>query len=295
MRRGEQRMLCDTMDPTTLYTAGFGVGTTLVMLALLRIWQRVVSPMHQLARTNSAWRLLQVGHVFSVFLLAASVVKHGVTGVDLVTDITVAAVYGTLGLLLIQLTGTISTRTLFSAQLRAELDRGNAAAGLAAGAHYVAIGVLASRAVVGGDLADVGLALIFFVIGMITHAVFVSLYRLLTTYDDAEQIHGENVAAAISYAGITIAIAILIARALTGEGDFPGWYEAMKGFGGVSLFALGLYPVRQIVVQWLMLGARPSLRGGAIDEAISGDHNAPLAALEATTYLATALSIAVLA
>lgn len=283
------------MEPSTLYTAGFGVGTTLVMLALLRVVQRVLSPMHQLSRTNSAWRLLQVGHVFAVFLLAAAVVKHGVAGEDLVADLTVAAVYGVLGLALIQLAGMVSTRTLFRAQLRAELERGNAAAGLAAGAHYVAIGVLASRAVVGGDLADVGLALVFFVIGMITHAVFVSLYRLLTTYDDAEQIHGENTAAAISYAGITVAIAILIARALTGEGEFPGWYEALQGYGGVALFALGLYPVRQIVVQWLMLGARPSLRGGAIDEAISGDHNAALASLEATAYLATALSIAALA
>lgn len=159
----------------------------------------------------------------------------------------------------------------------------------------MAIGVLASRAVVGGDLADVGLALIFFVIGLATHAFFVSLYRLLTTYDDSEQIHGENTAAAISYAGISVSVAILIARALSGEGDFPGWTEALYGYGGVALFALGLYPVRQVVVQWLMLGARPSLRGGRIDEAIARDHDAALATLEATTYLATAMSIAVLA
>lgn len=288
-------MLALTMEPSTLYTAGFGVGTTVALLVLLRGLQRVFSPMHRLARTNDAWRLLQVGHVFAVFLLGAAVVKHGIAGVDLVADLTVAAVYGVLGLVVIQLTGAISTRTLFSAQLRAELDRGNVAAGVAAGAHHVAIGVLASRAVVGGDLADVGLALAFFVIAMISHAGFVALYRLLTTYDDAEQIHGENMAAAISYAGITVAVAILIARALTGEGEFPGWTAALQGFGGVALFALVLYPVRQIVVQSLMLGARPTLRGGAIDAAVAGDHNTALAALEATSYLATALSIAVLA
>lgn len=283
------------MEPTTLYTAGFGVGTTIVCLVLLRIVQRIVSPTHQLSKTNRAWRLLQVGHVFAVFLLASAVVKHGVTGEDLVMDLTVAAVYAIVGLIVIHVAGAISTRALFRAQLRAELDRGNAGAGLAAGAHYVAIGVLASRAVVGGDLADVGLALIFFVIGLATHAFFVSLYRLLTTYDDSEQIHGENTAAAISYAGISVSVAILIARALSGEGDFPGWTEALYGYGGVALFALGLYPVRQVVVQWLMLGARPSLRGGRIDEAIARDHDAALATLEATTYLATAMSIAVLA
>lgn len=288
-------MIGTIMDPATLYTAGFGVGTTIVMLALLRIVQRVLSPMHQLSRPNNAWRLLQVGHVFSVFLLSAAVVKHGVGGQDLASDLVVAAVYGSLGLLVIHLAGAISTRTMFRARLRAELERGNTAAGLAAGAHFVAIGVLASRAVVGGSIEDVGLALIFFVIAMISHALFVSLYRLLTTYDDAEQIHGENLSAAISYAGITVAVAILIARALTGEGEFPGWSEALRGYGGVTLCALGLYPVRQLLVQWLMLGARPSLRGGAIDEAIAADHDAALATLEAATYLATALSIAVLA
>jgi uncharacterized membrane protein YjfL (UPF0719 family) len=283
------------MEPTTLYTAGFGVGTTLVCLVLLRIFQRIVSPSHQLGSTNAAWRLLQVGHVFAVFLLAAAVVKHGVTGADLTVDLTVAAVYGLVGLIVIHVAGAISTRALFRAQLRAELDRGNAAAGLAAGAHFVAIGILASRSVVGGDLADVGLALIFFVIGLASHALLVSLYRLLTAYDDAEQVHGENAAAAISYAGISVAVAILIARALTGEGEFPGWGPAMLGFGGVALCALGLYPVRQIVVQWLLLGARPSLRGGRIDEAIARDRDAALASLEATTYLATALAIAALA
>lgn len=280
-------MIGPTMDPSTLYTAGFGVGTTLVLLVLSRLAQK--------PRQSPAWRLLQVGQVFAVFLLAAAVVKHGIAGVALVDDLLVAAVYGILGLLVVHITGAISTRTLFRAQLRAELDRGNTAAGLAAGAHYVAIGVLASRAVVGGDLEDVGLALIFFVLAQLSHAALVALYRLLTTYDDAEQIHGENVAAAISYAGVTVAVAVLIARALTGEGEFPGWPAALRGFAGVALCALALYPVRQLIVQGLLLAARPTLRGGAIDEAIARDHNSSLAALEATAYLSTAMAIAALA
>jgi hypothetical protein len=56
-----------------------------------------------------------------------------------------------------------------------------------------------------------------------------------------------------------------------------------------------LYPVRQIFVQVLLLRAPLSLRGGPIDLGISVDRNAGIAALEAVTYVATALSITRLA
>jgi hypothetical protein len=38
-------------------------------------------------------------------------------------------------------------------------------------------------------------------------------------------------------------------------------------------------------------GARPTLRGGALDKAIGADRDAPMAALEAMTYLAAAMAI----
>ena len=60
-------------------------------------------------------------------------------------------------------------------------------------------------------------------------------------------------------------------------------------------WVIALYPVRQILVQSLILGAAPTLRGGKLDAAIAQDRNLGLAALEAATYLATALGIARLA
>ncbi len=44
-----------------------------------------------------------------------------------------------------------------------------------------------------------------------------------------------------------------------------------------------------------VLGARPTLRGGALDKAIGADRDAPMAALEAMTYLAAAMAITSLA
>ena len=119
------------------------------------------------------------------------------------------------------------------AKLPKEIERGNVAAGLAAGSHYVATGIITSHAMAGNDLQTLGISCVFFVIGQLTLHLFVSLFRALTTYDDSEQIAGENLAAALSYAGAAIAIAIIIARAT--EGDFDGWASSLKGYVGVLL------------------------------------------------------------
>jgi hypothetical protein len=84
----------------------------------------------------------------------------------------------------------------------------------------------------------------------------------------------------------------VIARAL--EGDFVDWATALPGFASLSLGALALYPVRQLVVEGLVLGARPSLRGGALDRAIGRDRDAGVAALEAACHLGGAFAITAL-
>ncbi len=100
-------------------------------------------------------------------------------------------------------------------------------------------------------------------------------------------------AAALSYAGVSIAIAVIIARAL--EGDFVSWGESLKGYGGVLLFLLALYPVRQVLVQVVLLGAPFTFRGGRLDTGVAAERNEGMGALEAVTYLATAFAIAELA
>ncbi len=86
---------------------------------------------------------------------------------------------------------------------------------------------------------------------------------------------------------------MVVARAL--EGDFVGWVVSMRGYGGVLLSALALYPVRQLFVQTLLLRAPLKARGGRLDDGIAKERSVGLGALEGATYLATALSIARLA
>lgn len=278
------------MEHGTLYVALFGAGTILVMLGVLRIIQRVRErSLPEDQRANAARRLVAVGEVFSTFAVGASVVKHNVHGESLSADLAWTAAFAALGLAMVQGVGSLSMRTLLRAHLPRELARGNVAAGLAAASHLVATGLLASRAVAGHSLYALGLAMAFFALAMVTHGLFVALFRVLTTYDDAEQIAGENLAAGVSYAGLTVSVAVLIARAV--EGDFAGWAPSLLGFAGVSAWCLALYPVRQLVVGGVILGHRPRLRGGPLDESIGAARDVGVAALEATTYLGAALAI----
>jgi len=280
------------MELRPLYVLAFAVGTTLGMLLLLQAVERLTSP-HTIASDlkadNSARRLVRVGQVLGVFLVAASAVKNSAEGLSVTRDILWVSAFGAVAVLLLAVTGRLGVRLLLQGRLANEIDRGNAAAGLAAGANYVAAGIIISRAIGGTDLRSLGVSLVFFVIAQLTLHLFVSLFRALTTYDDAEQIHGENFAAALSYSGALIAFSIIIARAL--DGDFVSWSESLRGYGEVLLLAMALYPVRQVFVQMLMLHAGFTLRGGRLDSGIAVERNEGMGAIEAAAYLATALSI----
>lgn len=272
----------------------FATATLVALLVFFHAVQRFFAPHHTLegdARgKNPAYLFVQAGHVAAILLLVPGVVREALTHDSLAANIGWAALFGVSGVLLIQLVGELGIRLLLSATLKHELETGNVAAGVAAGANYVAVGILAAPAIAGSDFQGLGLSCAFFSLAVATQAGYVSLFRALTVYDDAEQIQGENLAAALSYAGLTVAVSLVLARALTG-GDFEGWGPALTGYAGVAATALALYPVRQLLVGGLVLGRAPTLRGGALDHAIGVERNAGMAALEALAYLATAVAL----
>ena len=282
------------MELPPLDALGFAVGTTLVLLAVFRLGRKLLAPATSVgksfAESNAARHLLDVGQVLGVFLVAAAVVKNCVRGESIADDALAAGGFGVLGLVLIAVMGRLGTQLLLQSRLPSEIARGNVAAGLAAGSHYVATGIVAAHAIAGSKLRDVGLSLFFFVMAMAALWAFVTLFRALTTYDDAEQIHGENLAASISYSGLSIGVAIIVGCAL--DGDFVSWEISLKGFGAILLLTLALYPVRQLFVQSLLLGAPLALRGGRLDTGIGTERNEGIGALEAVSYVATALSVA---
>jgi uncharacterized membrane protein YjfL (UPF0719 family) len=278
-------------DFGALYLPAFGALTALGLLAVFRAGQRAFAPAHTLRvdveAGNVARSLLQVGHVLGIVLIAGSVVASVVRGESLRDDALWAAAFGLSGVGLLALTGRLGVRLLLRARLPEEIERGNAAAGVAAAGHYVATAIIIARSFSGNGLAELGLSLFFFAVAQLTLHLFVMLFRALTTYDDGEEVLQENLAASLSYAGATVAIALLVGRAA--EGEFTGWGPSLRSYAATLGASLVLYPVRQLVVQGLVLGARPTLRGGRLDEGIARDRNVGMGALEGVSYLAAAL------
>jgi uncharacterized membrane protein YjfL (UPF0719 family) len=232
----------------------------------------------------------RAGLLLGVILIIVAVVRGCVHGESWEQDLLWSAVYGVPAILLLWLSGLLGTRLILRSRLPGELERGNVAAGIAAGGHFVANGVIIAACFHGDNVETLGISLVFLVSAQVSQHLLLILFRTVTAYDDDEEIAGENVAAALSYAGATVALGIIIAHAA--EGTFEGWLVSFGAYGLALLLSLVLYPVRQLVVQTLLLGYRPAWRGGALDHAIARERNVGVSAVEAVAYLATALLVA---
>jgi len=239
------------------------------------------------AESNAAGGIVRAGYLCGAAFVAASAIRGCVHGEDWWADLLWTAVFGGSALVLLWAVGSLGIRVLLRSSLPGEIARGNLAAGVAAGAHYAATGLIIAQCLYGDDLATLGISIVFFVIAQATLHLFVVFFRALTLYAEDQEIMGENVAAAVSYAGAMLAIALIVGHAV--EGDFEGWGVSLRSYAVALASFVVLYPVRQLGVQTLMLRQPFALRGGALDRLVAQERNVGVSAVEAVSYLATAV------
>jgi uncharacterized membrane protein YjfL (UPF0719 family) len=237
--------------------------------------------------SNAARGIVRAGYLCGAAFVVASAIRGCVHGEDWKADLLWTTVFGGSALVLLGAAGSLGVRVLLHSRLPDEIERGNVAAGVAAGAHFAATGLIIARCLYGDDLATLGISIVFFLIGQATLHFFVVLFRMVTLYAEDQEIMGENVAAALSYAGAMVAIALVVGHAT--EGEFEGWGVSLRAYVVALASLLVLYPVRQLVVQTLMLRQPFALRGGALDRLIAQERNVGVSAVEAVSYLAAAV------
>lgn len=276
------------MEDSPAYVVVFGAITTMIALVLFRGLYGLVHRRPMIARATRAERFVLGGQIVAVFLVASSTVENGVGSGDLATDAKWTFAYGITALVLLFVSGEIGVRLLLRGRLDKEIKSGNVAAGVAAGCLYVASGIVTAGAIAGEGVHELGLSVGFFLLATVALHLLTAAFRALTTYDDAEQIAGENLAAAISFGGAAIAFALFVSRATAGE--FTTVTESLTDFARSLGWCLALYPMRQLIVQSFVLGAPVRARGGQLDAAIAGERDVTVASVEALTYVATALA-----
>lgn len=172
--------------------------------------------------------------------------------------------------------------------LREQIASGNLSAGIVDGAIHVASSQIVAGALT-GDGGSIVPTVVFWLAGVAALIALTHLFRMLTVYDDADLIKNGNVAAALGCAGLIVAIGMMVGSAVSGS--FTGYADSFRQFGIALLVVLVLYPVRQIIVQMLFLGAGFSFKGGRLDHEIAEDRNVGAGLLEAVGYMATALVV----
>ena len=233
-----------------------------------------------------ARRLARAGMLLALGLLLPATLRPCLTLHPTQTGVVCALMFAVTGLIGFLLATALWNRVLLRGRLQGELRRGNLAAGLVAAAHAAAFGIVSAHTFAADSLDTLPVGAVFFVVAVITLVALSLLFRGLTSYADDQEILGENKAAAISYAGLVVALSIIVGHAA--DGAFLGWVPALRGFAMFLLWAFLLYPVRQLVVGRLLLGFPLTARGGDLDRAIAQKHDWVVSCVEATGYLAAA-------
>lgn len=279
---------------TTLETTLFISGAIVVLLIVARFINQFVMNIHLteslVHKDNPAMGVQISGYVLGMMLIVASVLSGSGSG-SLLIDARDVAIYGTTGIIVLALSSTLLLRVFLSAEAHESVRQGNVAVAITAAGSYIAT-ALVIAACVSGDARGGNFltSIVFMLAGFVALLVITYLFRLLTAYDDVQEILGGNISAAMSYAGLMIAIGIIVGHAA--KGDFVDYISSFAGFGRALLAVVALYPIRQFLVQGLLLGSGFRLYGGGLDDEISRDKNINAGIIEAVSYIGAALLIA---
>lgn len=272
----------------------FFVCATTLLIVVARLVNQLVMNVHLIdslvEKDNPAVGVQSAGYLFAIILITTSVLTGEGQG-SIWDDVLPILTYGVGGIILLALVATSSLRFFLTKESLQAVRNGNLAAGIVVAGSYVGTGIIIASCVSGeakgGDLLS---AAIFFLTGQISMIIITWVFRRLTAYDDIQEILNGNIPAALSYGGVMIAVGLIVANAV--EGDFTGYEQGFLSFGKAVIAVVALYPIRQILVQGLLLGGGFSIYGGRLDNEISHDRNLNAGIIEAVSYIASALMIA---
>lgn len=262
-----------------------------VVLVLLVIGKWVHDGLHRNFRLrtqltekdNLAVAIAVAGYYLGLVIVLGGAVS-GPASFSLIDDVIGVAIFGLLGIVLLNLSALINDRVVFTkfAIAREIVEDRNVGVGLLEGANYVAVGLITAGAVSGeGSLAS---GMVFWIAGLTGLIVAGILYDRITPYDLHDEIEKNNVAVAAAFAGVLVGFGNVIR--LAGEGDFLSWNESLTEFGYYAGAGLVLLPfVRLFADKVLLPGAHLA------DELVQERPNLGAGIIAGVSYLAASILI----
>ena len=262
-----------------------------VVLVLLVIGKWVYDGLHRrfvlrtelVEKDNLAVALAVAGYYLGLVIVLGGVVS-GPASFSVLDDVIGLAIYGLLGIVLLNLSAWVNDTVVFSKfdNEKEIVEDRNAGMGAVEGGNYVAVGLITAGAMSGeGGLLP---GLVFWISGLVALVVAGLLYDKMTSYDLHDQIEKDNVAVGVAFAGVLVGFGNIIRMA--GDGDFVSWNESLTEFGYYAVVGLILLPLIRIFVDKVLLpGASLS------DELVKDRPNLGAGVIEAVSYLGASMLI----
>ncbi len=149
---------------------------------------------------------------------------------------------------------------------------------------YVASGLIIYGAV-SGQGGSIFTALAFAGLGLAVLIIAGFVYNWITPFDIHEHIEKDNVAVGVSYAGVMVAMGIIVMNAVSG--DFISWAENLSYLGIEVLLGLILLPLIRVITDKVLLP------GERLTKELIGQEvpNIGAGLIEATIYIVAAFLI----
>ena len=233
---------------------------------------------------NPAMGIAIAGYLFGVFWTVT--VLLGNLHYELLPDLRNVLLYGGIGIGLLTVVALGTCRAFLGTGVQQQLAARNVAAALVVAGVYIATSLTYS-CTLSGEGGGFWIMLLFFLLGQLALLGITYAFRWLTSYDDVQEIAAGNIAAALALMGLLIAVGLIVRRAVSG--DYTSFFHSLGSFLLALLLALVFYPVRQVLVQWILLGGPMHWRHSLVDSEITQDKNVAVGLLEATAYVTSAL------
>ncbi len=231
----------------------------------------------QIAAGNIALGVRRAGFFLGGMLATAGALSGSSRG--LAWDVVAVAVFSTAAYVALFLSRAICARAILTGILDdAACAQGNVAVALVEFGLFVATGLVLNGALTGDDSNPWSGAAVFGLFFVIAQAVFVVLalvVRRLTPFDDERELKRDNRAVGAEFAGLFVAIALVLRAALIGPSQ--GLVADVSGFLVDALVGAVLL----LLLQWLV---RPLFLGrSGVAETLRADNLAAALALQALT------------
>jgi uncharacterized membrane protein YjfL (UPF0719 family) len=234
-------------------------------------------------KDNLAFAFAHVGYFIGLLIVIGGAIVGPSDG--LLMDVIEIAVYGLLGIILLNLSIVINDKIIlrkFSIKKEIITDR-NVGTGIIEGAVAISSGLIIYGAITGETDYGYGFsilsAVVFWAAGQVAMFIISLIYQLITPYDVHEHIEKDNVAVGIGFAGVLIAVANLIRFGL--YGDFEGWGYTFAEAGFELVLGIILLPVMRLITDKILLPGQK-----LTDEIINQEKpNIGAAVIEAFAYI----------